>query len=101
MFFSNINFLFHLTIDNLKEYFKKSESIKSDKITKNSVNWFGHATTVINLCDKIIVTDPVFSSSLGYFKRIVKKPTYIKDLKNRLYTFIPWPYGSFEFSITS
>lgn len=34
MFFSNINFLFHLTIDNLKEYFKKSESIKSDKITK-------------------------------------------------------------------
>lgn len=81
MFFSNVNFLFHLTIDNLKEYFKKSESIKSDKIIKNSVNWFGHATTVINLCDKIIVTDPVFSSSLGYFKRIVKKPTYIKDLK--------------------
>lgn len=33
------------------------------------------------MCDKIIVTDPVFSSSLGYFKRIVKKPTYIKDLK--------------------
>ncbi|EKQ55871.1 MULTISPECIES: MBL fold metallo-hydrolase [unclassified Clostridium] len=79
--FSNINFLFHLTVNNIKEYFKKSEEIKSDEITTNSINWFGHATTVINLYDKIIITDPVFSNSLGYFKRLVKKPAYINDLK--------------------
>ncbi|MVX66383.1 MBL fold metallo-hydrolase [Clostridium chromiireducens] len=79
--FSNINFLFHLTINNIKEYFRKSEEIKSDQITANSINWFGHATAVINLYDKIIITDPVFSSTLGYFKRLVKKPAYINDLK--------------------
>lgn len=79
--FSNINFLFHLTINNIKEYFKESELIKSDTILKDSVNWFGHATTVINLSDKIIITDPVFCNLLGYFKRVVKKPKYINDLK--------------------
>jgi L-ascorbate metabolism protein UlaG (beta-lactamase superfamily) len=79
--FSNINFLFHLTANNIKEYFKKSDEIKSDKIIENSVNWFGHATTVINLSNKIIITDPVFSSSLGYFKRVAKKPSYIKNLR--------------------
>jgi hypothetical protein len=80
-FFSNVNFLFHLTTNNIKEYFKKSEPVKSDEIIENSINWFGHATTVINLSDKIIITDPVFSSLLGYFKRMVKKPTYINNLK--------------------
>lgn len=79
--FSNINFLFHLTAGNIKQYFKKSKLIKSDKITINSVNWFGHATTVINLSDKIIITDPVLCSLLGYFKRVVKKPPYINHLK--------------------
>lgn len=79
--FSNANFLFHLTISNIKEYFRKSKIIKSDEIIKNSVNWFGHATTVINLSDKIIITDPVLCNLLGYFKRVVKKPSYINDLK--------------------
>lgn len=79
-FFSNVNFLFHLTINNIKEYFKKSEPVKCDEIIENSINWFGHATTVINLSDKIIITDPVFSSLLGYFKRMVKKPIYINNL---------------------
>lgn len=65
----------------MKEYFKKSNEIKSDEIIENSINWFGHATTVINLSNKIIITDPVFSSLLGYFKRLAKKPTYINDLR--------------------
>lgn len=79
--FSNINFLFHLTISNLKEYFKKRKLIKSDEVTINSVNWFGHATTVINLSDKIIITDPVFCNLLGYFKRVVHRPSYVNNLK--------------------
>ncbi len=79
--FSNIKFLFHLTINNIKEYFNNSEEIKYDEITENSINWFGHATTVINLSNKIIITDPVLSSSIGYFKRVVKKPTYINNLR--------------------
>lgn len=45
---------------------------------ENSINWFGHATTIINLSNKIIITDPVFSNSLGYFKRLVKKTSIHK-----------------------
>lgn len=78
---SNINFLSHLTFNNIQQYFKKSNEIKCDKLTTNSINWFGHATAVINMSDKIIITDPVFPNLLGYFKRVVKKPSYIKDLK--------------------
>lgn len=79
-FFSNIKFLSHLTFNNLTEYFKESQPVKSDEIIENSINWFGHATTVINLSNKVIITDPVFSTLLGYFKRTVKKPTYIDNL---------------------
>ena len=80
-FFSNINFLFKLTLNNIKQYFKKNEPVKSDEILTDSLNWFGHATAVINLSDKLIITDPVFSTLLGYFKRVTDKPKYIKDLK--------------------
>lgn len=77
---SNIIFLSHLSINNIKEYFKKSAPIKCDEIKNNSINWYGHATTVIDLYNKIIITDPVFCNMLGYFKRVVKKPSYMKDL---------------------
>ena len=78
--FSNTTFLYNLTINNIKEYFKKSNSIKSDKLVTNSINWFGHATTVINIYDKIIVTDPVLCNMLGFFKRVVQKPSYFNTL---------------------
>ena len=78
--FSNAIFLYNLTVNNIKEYFKKSSSIKSDELITNSVNWFGHATTIINLYNKVIITDPVLCNLLGYFKRVVEKPSYIKDL---------------------
>lgn len=77
---SNAIFLFNLTINNIKEYFKKSIPVKSDEIKNNSINWYGHATTVINLYNKIIITDPVLCNMLGYFKRVVRKPSYINDL---------------------
>ncbi|MBZ9693140.1 MBL fold metallo-hydrolase [Clostridium sp. M14] len=80
-FFKNINFLFNLTNNNIKEYFKEKNSIKFDQLELNSINWFGHATTVINLSGKVIITDPVLSNVLGYFKRVVEKPNYLKDLK--------------------
>ncbi|SFD19973.1 MBL fold metallo-hydrolase [Clostridium uliginosum] len=80
-FFNNINFLFHLTSNNVKEYFKKRINTKSDDLMLDSINWFGHATTVMNLSDKIIITDPVLSDLLGYFKRVVDKPTYLQNIK--------------------
>ena len=81
--FSNAIFLYNLTVNNIKEYFKKSSSIKSDELITNSVNWFGHATTIINLYNKVIITDPVLCNLLGYFKRVVEKPSYIKDLNGK------------------
>lgn len=78
--FSNTIFLCNLTINNIKQYFKKSDSIKSDDLVTNSINWFGHATTVINIYDKIIVTDPVLCNMLGYFKRVTQKPSYFNNL---------------------
>ena len=77
---SNSIFLYNLTTDNIKEYFKKSASIKSDDIITNSINWFGHATTIINLYNKTIITDPVLCNMLGYFKRVTQKPSYLNNL---------------------
>ncbi|WP_294407120.1 MBL fold metallo-hydrolase [uncultured Clostridium sp.] len=77
---SNAIFLYNLTINNIKEYFKKNSSVKSDEITTNSVNWYGHATIIINLYDKVIITDPVLCSMLGYFKRVVDRPSNMKSL---------------------
>lgn len=77
---SNSIFLLNLTTNNIKEYFKKSAPIKCDKLKTNCVNWYGHATTIINLYDKIIITDPVLCNMLGYFKRVVGKPSYINNL---------------------
>lgn len=80
-FFSNIKFLSKLTFINIKEYFSKRADVASEPIVTNSINWYGHATTVINLANTVIVTDPVISNSLGYFKRVVKKPFNLKNQK--------------------
>lgn len=80
-FFSNIAFLSQLTFNNIKEYFNKRSEVSCDPIVTNSLNWYGHATTVINLSDVLIVTDPVISNRLGIFKRVVNKPYNLKNMK--------------------
>lgn len=67
----NLKFLFKLTGRNIINWFTPHRTPKNDPIRKNSVHWFGHATTVINLYDKIIVTDPVIGV-LGHFRRVTK-----------------------------
>jgi len=81
-FFKNIVFLSQLTLNNIKSYFKSREPVSSEPLCLNSINWYGHATTVINLSDVLILTDPVLSNYLGhFFKRIVAKPYDLKDKK--------------------
>lgn len=80
-FFKNVHFLSQLTYNNLKEYFKTREISNNDPIEENSIHWYGHATTIINLSGKIIVTDPVISNRLGYFKRVIDKPFDLAELK--------------------
>lgn len=75
-----INYMYHLNSRNFKLYFKPVKSPEHSAIIKNSVHWVGHSTTVINLYDNIIVTDPVLSNYLGYIKRMVKPSTYLNSL---------------------
>lgn len=80
-FFKNIQFLTRLTYNNLREYFKDREESDKDEIYEDSINWYGHATTIMNLSGKLIVTDPVVSNTLGYFKRVIDKPYDITKIK--------------------
>lgn len=80
-FIDNIKFLSRLTYNNIKEYTNSRSITASDKLVLNSIYWFGHATTIMNLDNNIIITDPVLSNRLGYFKRIVNMPTNIKNKK--------------------
>ena len=63
--FSNISFLSVLALNNIKEYFVERESAVNDIISDNSIYWYGHATTLINLSGTIILTDPVITNRLG------------------------------------
>lgn len=80
-FFKNIQFLTRLTYNNLREYFKDREASDKDEIYEDCINWYGHATTIMNLSGKLIVTDPVISNTLGYFKRVIDKPYDITKIK--------------------
>ncbi|WP_143318223.1 MBL fold metallo-hydrolase [Clostridium sp. HBUAS56017] len=80
-FFKNIVFLSHLTFNNIREYFNSREEVLSEPISTDSINWYGHATTIINLSDILILTDPVSSNKLGFFKRVVEKPFKLEDMK--------------------
>lgn len=72
--------IFELNKRNLKAYLKKPVRPKSEKIVTNSIQWVGHATTIINMEGKIILTDPV-TKHLGYMKRLVKPSVNLKNLK--------------------
>lgn len=56
---------------NFKVYSKPVIKPVAQPIIKNSIHWVGHATTVINLEDKLILTDPVIVNWLGHLKRLV------------------------------
>ena len=80
-FFKNINFLSHWVSNNILEYFNKRMPVSSDEITQNSLNWYGHATVIINISNTLIITDPVLGNKIGFFKRVVDKPYNALDLK--------------------
>ena len=71
---SKIKFLSKLTTNNIKEYFKEQIPVNNEPLVYNSVNWYGHATTLINMSDTIVLTDPIIGNHLGYFKRVVERP---------------------------
>lgn len=79
--FENIKFLTKLTLNNIKSYGTKPLSGNDQPIEENSIYWYGHATTIINLEGKLLVTDPVITKNIGYFKRQVEIPMDITKIK--------------------
>lgn len=80
-FFRNIKFLSQLTYNNLREYLNHRAEVHSDPLVTDSIHWYGHATALINISDTVIVTDPVMSSKLGFFKRVAKRPFDLREQK--------------------
>lgn len=73
-------YMYKLNINNLKSYMKPVLEPKKQPVTTNSIHWVGHATVIINLYGKIIVTDPVLGN-LGYIKRLVKPSIDVTKIK--------------------
>lgn len=79
-FIKVIDYMYNLNSRNFKLYFKPAKYPEYRPIMENSIHWVGHSTTIINLYNQIIVTDPVLSNYLGYIKRMVKPSTYFKNI---------------------
>lgn len=93
MIWENVKFLTKLTGNNFKQYFEKVTPVKSDAFSTNSIYWYGHATTVININNKVIVTDPVLGKFLGYFKRVCKRPA---DLRKTQIDYVLLSHGHMD-----
>jgi L-ascorbate metabolism protein UlaG (beta-lactamase superfamily) len=65
-------YMYKLHRRNFKNYFKPMLIPLHEPVITNSVHWVGHATVLINLNGKILVTDPVTSINLGQLKRLIK-----------------------------
>ena len=65
-------YMYELHRRNFKLYFSPISTPSYEPVVTNSIHWVGHATVVINLNGKVIVTDPVTSIHLGQLKRLVK-----------------------------
>ena len=52
-------YMYELHRRNFKSYFKPMLIPSYEPVVTNSIHWVGHATVVINLNGKVIVTDPV------------------------------------------
>ncbi|HEY8892315.1 MAG TPA: MBL fold metallo-hydrolase [Clostridium sp.] len=71
-FAKKFGYMYELHRRNFNLYFKPTLNPSHEPLITNSIHWVGHATVVINLNGKVIVTDPVTSMNLGQMKRLVK-----------------------------
>ena len=86
-------YMYELHKRNFKNYFIPTKKPANDPLLENSIHWIGHATVLINLSGKILVTDPVTSMSLGHFKRLVSPS---KDLSNIKLDYILLSHGHID-----
>lgn len=79
--FKVFGYMYHLHRRNFATYLKTKKNPNTDEICENSIHWVGHATTIINLDNTIIVTDPVTSSHLGQINRLINPSKKLESLK--------------------
>lgn len=73
-------YMYELNKRNFKVYTTPKRIPHAEPIIEDSIHWVGHATTVINMGGKVILTDPVIGN-LGHLKRIVKPSIDITNIK--------------------
>jgi len=71
-------YMYQLHIRNARNYMHSILIPEVEELCENSIHWVGHATTIINLEQNIILTDPVIGSRIGHLRRIVK-PSYTSE----------------------
>lgn len=79
--FDICGYMYQLHKRNFKIYFKPVKTPVNEGIHLNSVHWIGHATTVINLNNNLIATDPVLRKNIGQMKRLIKPSIDLADIK--------------------
>jgi N-acyl-phosphatidylethanolamine-hydrolysing phospholipase D len=71
---------FYIAIRNVPVFFSSPEPVKNkinnpiDSNNRLSALWIGHATVLIQMDDKVIITDPVFTETIGELARRVVEP---------------------------
>ena len=75
-----VNSTYNSLSSSMSAYFSSPRIVK-DKITEPcdpdvmlSALWIGHATLLLQIGDKIILTDPVLTETVGYFSRRLVEP---------------------------
>ncbi|OFI07015.1 metal-dependent hydrolase [Clostridium acetireducens DSM 10703] len=76
-----LEYMYKLHKRNAKIYFKPILTPKNEPLITNSIHWIGHSTILINLYNKILVTDPVTSLSLGHLKRLIRPSKNLSGIK--------------------
>lgn len=82
-----VSYMYELHIRNAKNYFKPVITPDVEEIYENSIHWVGHATTIINIEQNIILTDPVTELRLGHLRRKIF-PSYSSEGINPDYVLI-------------
>lgn len=72
--------LFYVAVRNVPVFFSSPREVKNKikqpihENVKLSALWVGHATVLLQMDDKVILTDPVFSETVGEFARRIVEP---------------------------
>jgi hypothetical protein len=74
---------------------KVKDPIKPD--VRLSALWIGHATVLIQMDDKVIITDPFLTERQSLQEGLLMQVSILKIYPNATHTYIPFPFRSFAY----